>query len=116
MDAVNLAPKLDLYLPKIPEEWDKIFEQYKTKSTNEITAGCVEAIDGLFQHTNKSTSFTTYLLIHPWLRPGRLFAKFVSKFDVPAADTKFRRRILSHIIFYTLISHTLAKLEVRVIN
>jgi len=56
VDAVNLAPKLDIDLPNTPEEWDEIYEQYKIKSTNEIMAGCVQAIDGFFQRTNKPTS------------------------------------------------------------
>jgi hypothetical protein len=29
VDAVNLAPELDIDLPMTPEEWDEIYEQYK---------------------------------------------------------------------------------------
>ena len=56
VDAVNLAPELNIDLPTTPEEWEEIYEQYKIKSSNEIMAGCVGAIDGFFQRTNKPTS------------------------------------------------------------
>jgi hypothetical protein len=56
VDAVNLAPELNIDLPTTPEEWEEIYEQYKMKSSSEIMAGCVGAIDGFFQRTNKPTS------------------------------------------------------------
>ena len=56
VDAVNLAPELNIDLPTTPEEWEEIYEQYKMKSSNEIIAGCVGAIDGFFLRTNKPTS------------------------------------------------------------
>ena len=36
VEAVNLAPELDILMPQKPEEWDIIYNQYKSKSTNEI--------------------------------------------------------------------------------
>ncbi|KAL7474612.1 hypothetical protein ACHAW6_000579 [Cyclotella cf. meneghiniana] len=44
VDALNLAHKLDIDLPKTSGEWDEIYEQYKIKSTNEIMASCVEQL------------------------------------------------------------------------
>ena len=52
-DAVNAAPELDVHIPQTDEEWDTINQGFKTKSTNEIIACCVGALDGFFQHTNK---------------------------------------------------------------
>jgi hypothetical protein len=56
VEAVNLAPELDIAMPASPEEWDEIYNQFKRKSTNEIMSGCVGAIDGFFQPTTKPTS------------------------------------------------------------
>jgi hypothetical protein len=55
IDAVNAAPELDINLPLSMEEWLSINEQWKKKSTNEIIAGCVGALDGFSQCTNKPT-------------------------------------------------------------
>jgi hypothetical protein len=56
VDAVNYAPELAIDLPQTPDEWETIYRQYKMKSTNEIMAGCVGALDGFFQRTNKPTN------------------------------------------------------------
>ena len=56
MEAVNLTPELNIEMPQTPEEWDEIYNQFKTKSTHKIMAGCVGAIDGYFQPTTKPTS------------------------------------------------------------
>lgn len=53
IDAVNSAPELDIYLPQTTEEWQRINYGFTKKSTNEIIAGCVGALDGFFQRTNK---------------------------------------------------------------
>ena len=53
IDAVNSAPELDIHLPQTTAEWLEINEGFKRKSTNEIIAGCVGALDGFFQRTNK---------------------------------------------------------------
>jgi hypothetical protein len=53
VEAVNLSPELAINMPKTSNEWETIYRQYKLKSTNEIMAGCVGAIDGFFQRTNK---------------------------------------------------------------
>ena len=56
VEAVNLSPELAIAMPATPEEWDEIYNQFKSKSTNEIMSGCVGAIDGFFQPTTKPTS------------------------------------------------------------
>ena len=56
VEAVNLAPELDIVMPQTPQEWDIVYNQYKSKSTNEIMAGCVGAIDGFFQRTKRPSS------------------------------------------------------------
>ena len=43
MEAVNLAQELNIDISQ-----DTIYKQFKMKSSNEIMAGCVGAIDGLF--------------------------------------------------------------------
>ena len=45
MEAVNLAPELDIAMPAMPEEWDEIYNQFKRKSTHKLMAGWVGAID-----------------------------------------------------------------------
>jgi hypothetical protein len=55
IDAVNAAPEFDINLPLSIEEWLSINEEWKKKSTNEIIAGCVGALDGFFRRTNKPT-------------------------------------------------------------
>ena len=47
IDAVNAAPEFDICMPKTDDEWDEINSGFKKKSTNEIIAGCVGALDGL---------------------------------------------------------------------
>jgi len=56
IDAVNCAPELDIHLPQTLEDWKEINEGFKRKSTNEIIGGCVGALDGFFQRTNKPSS------------------------------------------------------------
>ena len=56
VEAVNLAHELDIVMPQMPEEWDIVYNQFKSKSTNEIIAGCVGAIDGFFQQTKRPPS------------------------------------------------------------
>jgi len=56
VEAVNLSPELAIAMPATPEEWDEIYNQFKSKSTNEIMSGCVGAMDGFFQPTTKPTS------------------------------------------------------------
>ena len=53
IDAVNAAPEFDICMPKTDDEWDEINHGFKAKSTNEIITGCVGALDGFFQCTNK---------------------------------------------------------------
>ena len=53
IDAVNAAPEFDICMPKTDDEWEAINRGFKGKSTNEIIAGCVGALDGFFQRTNK---------------------------------------------------------------
>ncbi|KAL7488001.1 hypothetical protein ACHAW6_013595 [Cyclotella cf. meneghiniana] len=53
IDPVNAAPEFDVCMPKTVNEWDEINHGLKAKSTNEIIAGCVGALDGFFQCTNK---------------------------------------------------------------
>jgi hypothetical protein len=55
LDAVNSAPELDIKMPSTPDEWDEIYQEYRSKSTHEIMAGCVGCLDGFFQRTNKPT-------------------------------------------------------------
>ena len=55
IDAANAAPKLDINLPLSIEEWLSINEEWKKKSTNEIIAGCVGALDCFFKCTKKPT-------------------------------------------------------------
>lgn len=56
IDAVNCAPELDIHLPQTMADWYEINEGFKRKSTHEIIAGCVGALDGFFQRTNKPSS------------------------------------------------------------
>ncbi len=53
IDAVNTTPELDLHLPQSQEEWMGVNAGWRKKSTNKIIAGCVGALDGFFQRTNK---------------------------------------------------------------
>ena len=53
IDAVNSAPELDIHLPQTTDEWQRINYGFTKKSTNEIISGCVGALDGFFQRTNK---------------------------------------------------------------
>ena len=53
--AVNAAPELDIKLLQSVEEWVKLNQDWKKKSSNEIIAGCVGALDGFFQCMNKPT-------------------------------------------------------------
>jgi hypothetical protein len=46
IDAVNAAPEVDINLMLSIEEWLSINVEWKKKSTNEIIAGCVGALDG----------------------------------------------------------------------
>ena len=55
LDVVVSAPELDIKMPSTPDEWDEIYQEYKSKSTHEIMAGCVGCLDGFFQRTNKPT-------------------------------------------------------------
>ena len=47
LDAVH-SPELDNIIPSTPEEWDEIYQDYKMKSTHDITVGCVGCLDGFF--------------------------------------------------------------------
>jgi hypothetical protein len=51
VEAVNIAQELNIDMPQTPVECDTIYKQYKIKSTNEIMASCLRAINGFFQHT-----------------------------------------------------------------
>lgn len=53
IDAVNAAPEFDIYMPKTEDEWDETNRGFTKKSSNGIIAGCVGALDGYFQRTNK---------------------------------------------------------------
>ena len=59
IDAVNSAPALDIIAPQTEEEWLRMNAEWKRKSTNEIIAGCVTALDGFFQRCNKPTKKET---------------------------------------------------------
>jgi len=50
---INAAPEFEKCIPKTDNEWDEINHGFKAKSTNEIIAGHVGALDGFFQCTNK---------------------------------------------------------------
>jgi nitrate/nitrite-specific signal transduction histidine kinase len=56
LEAVNLAQELNIDMPEIPTEWDTMYKQYKMKSTNEIMAGYVGAIDRFVQHFTQPAS------------------------------------------------------------
>ena len=56
IDAVNAAPEFDTCMAKTDNEWEEINHGFKKKSTNEIIAGCVGALHGFFQRTNKKGS------------------------------------------------------------
>jgi hypothetical protein len=53
IDAVNAASEFDIYMPKTEDEWDETNRGFTKKSSNGIIAGCVGALDGYFQRTNK---------------------------------------------------------------
>jgi hypothetical protein len=48
LDAVNLAPELDIKMPSTPEEWDENYQDYKMKSTHDIMVGCVGCLGVFF--------------------------------------------------------------------
>ena len=58
-DAVNMAPELDIHLPQSPEGWSALNSEWTQKSSYEIFAGCVGALDGFFWQTNKPTKKET---------------------------------------------------------
>lgn len=53
IDAVNSAPELDISFPTTVEEWNDVNAGWTRKSTDELLYGCVGALDGFFQRTNK---------------------------------------------------------------
>ena len=53
IDAVNTAPELDIHLPQTDEQWHTINQGFTNKSYNGLISGCVGALDGFFQRTNK---------------------------------------------------------------
>ena len=55
IDAINAVTELDLHLPQSVQEWSRINAGGRQKSMNEIITGCVGALDGFFQCTNKPT-------------------------------------------------------------
>eukprot|EP00956_Cyclotella_meneghiniana_P005600 scaffold7209_cov54-Cyclotella_meneghiniana.AAC.1 len=55
IDAVNSAPELDIKLPKSPEEWKNVNENFRRRSSHDVMGGTVGAIDGFFQRCNKPT-------------------------------------------------------------
>jgi hypothetical protein len=59
IDAVNAAPELDIHMPQSQSEWEQLNREWRNKSTNEIIAGCVTALDGFFQRCNKPTKNET---------------------------------------------------------
>jgi hypothetical protein len=55
IDAVNGAHELDIHLPQTLAEWQRIRDGFTRKSTDGIIHGCVGALDGFFQRTNRPT-------------------------------------------------------------
>ncbi len=56
IDAVNLAPELDISLPRSAEEWKTINDGWRKRSSiPHIYHGCVGAMDGFFQPTDRPT-------------------------------------------------------------
>ena len=53
IDAVNIAPALDIKLPTTTSAWERANLGFRAKSTNEIMQGTCLAVDGFFQRTNK---------------------------------------------------------------
>jgi hypothetical protein len=40
-------------MPQKPKDWDKMYKQFKQKSSNEMAAGCVGCLDDFLQSTDK---------------------------------------------------------------
>ena len=60
MHAVNAATEFDIKMPRSQEEWNRVSADFKNKSSTEIIAGCVGALDGFFQQTNKPANTEVY--------------------------------------------------------
>ncbi len=67
IDFVYHAPELDIHLPQAAIEWSILNAQWKQKSTNDIIARYVGALDGFFnaqtnqQRKKLQTSYRTTL-------------------------------------------------------
>ena len=55
IDAVNDAPELDINFPQTLEGWQRVNNGFRRKSSNQILHGCVGALDGFFQRSNRPT-------------------------------------------------------------
>ena len=54
IDAVNVAPELDICFPTSAEEWNSVREGWKSRSSlPHIYHGCVSAMDGFFASSTK---------------------------------------------------------------
>ncbi|KAL7542523.1 hypothetical protein ACHAWF_007216 [Thalassiosira exigua] len=56
IDAVNEAPELGIAFPTTYDGWEGIRRGFAQKSTHGLLHGCVGAIDGFFQRTNRPTA------------------------------------------------------------
>ena len=57
IDAANDAPELDINFPHSLEGWQRVNDGFRRKSSNQILHGCVGALDGFFQRSNRRTVF-----------------------------------------------------------
>lgn len=66
IDAVNETDELAIRFPSTDDEWRIVNDGFRRKSSNNIITGCVGALDGYFQFTNRParTEVTNVLAYH----------------------------------------------------